>query len=373
MCQLGVLIICIAYLVLVQVFFVKLLTANVRTQLKNDLYRSQLASHAPIQNPPLEQCRVCSYRGLRCSVLETGRWYPCFYCSELGLSCEGKPQATFNLHDNKKAKRPSSFKSDWTDDTKGQIEKALAPMLAFQQQTKGLLNAARYGDVLLGPESRSNCNSGSHIHFRNNDEITAEIISSGTSNKAQLNEGECKWCQDGKFGLFSSAYSSQDATAHSRAVISPEFANLNMCGKGRMARLRMIRCGHHTMEAAIQSNPEPLDLNIIYMKLMCQTHRSCTSARNDLLTWCMMCPSPALYRCRAPMENGKAARLDEDPSEARGCGLHLCQTCTFDLVDNWGNDLSGMLMAALEELRAGKATDERPWGWRPDIVLLQKL
>ena len=85
-------------------------------------YRSYQLPRNPNQKPSPEQCKICSYRGLRCSVLETGRWYPCLYCEELGYDCEGKEQAMIILQKDKQPEQPTVTESRINQKVKSQSE-----------------------------------------------------------------------------------------------------------------------------------------------------------------------------------------------------------------------------------------------------------
>ena len=337
------------------------------------VYRSLQLSQTAKQKTSLGQCKLCSYRGLRCSVLETGCRYPCFYCTELGYTCEGEAQATIKL---RRYEQPEQLTAPNVN-VHGKFERRVKKASLSVSSRESSIVQKSNGHAIT--KCRQKCETPTEQDAYLSDELTKNEASRSVASR-RLTERACDWCRDWKHGLFSFRDDVNEHKSHLRhernsGKAKSEFKNSFLCSKGKMARIKMLQCECHSMKPIFCTDPNLLDLDVFYMKLMSSINADCTSAVENRLNWCMMCPSPALYRCCASSKKGlrKIARKDEEPSKSLGCGLHLCQICTFDLMDRCKNEIQKMLGSALEDVNAGNTSEERPWGWRPDIVLLQRF
>ncbi|EMD95928.1 hypothetical protein COCHEDRAFT_1210187 [Bipolaris maydis C5] len=118
---------------------------------------------------------------------------------------------------------------------------------------------------------------------------------------------------------------------------------------GQTRRAQIVMCEGHDIQR-IYPDTVAVDFAEILNDLL--TEEDPAAIKRQLLRWCSMCFSPAVFACRK-----RQSSLFSKNEEIDSCGLRLCAACEIRLRENFEGDTSAMA-ATLDDEDKAKEDDE---------------
>ena len=156
----------------------------------------------------------------------------------------------------------------------------------------------------------------------------------------------CHWCEDGIYGILGLGEVNvvvidngdgqgfiEIADGHSET-----YGHSRMCEFCTLDRLKISACKKHDMQLIEGMNPEQFDYEAV-MEWMMPGMASLAP-----FAWCCICPNPAFFCCSTKPD----IDMDEEEEDLylgdqKGCGLSLCESCSFALVNEHRGKLDQLI------------------------------
>ena len=138
------------------------------------------------------------------------------------------------------------------------------------------------------------------------------------------------------------------------------YGHSRMCEFCTTDRLKITACASHEIERIEGMDPENFDHAAVTDWMMPGM------ASLAPFAWCSICPQPAFYRCSTKPNSDLDGQEGDDLylGDQKGCGLHLCNSCAFSLVNEHDGKLDKMIDNLEEE------EDDEGLGIRADASFL---
>ncbi|MCJ1250645.1 hypothetical protein MMC30_007873 [Trapelia coarctata] len=258
----------------------------------------------PTPERPYKSCTGCRKLKKRCSLELNPGYHSCTHCDDQGQKCTFEP-----LY--KRGRKPLD---------KSQPTKIKAPQ-DLPVATAGLTKTIKTG-------------------YAHPISINYDPPADGCD--------PCHWCENLAYGIFGLPQRRVEVIdyqngegyveiqgGHTADGVPPS----RMCTMCTSARMQIIGCSAHEIQLI---SAEVLDTvnDVDVMQWMDPEVMA-----DAPFEWCSVCTLPASYRCG----NAPAADMRFSNEPVVGCGLMLCEDCTFSLVNEHGGDLTAYLGALEEE------------------------
>lgn len=156
----------------------------------------------------------------------------------------------------------------------------------------------------------------------------------------------CHWCEDAIYGIVGLGEVEVEVVDNGDGQGFTEIANghAETYGHSRMCefcttdRLRITACKNHDMQLIHGMNPEKFDYDSVIEWMMPGM------ASLAPFAWCSICPSPGFYCCSTkPDIDMDGQGEDLYLGDQKGCGLLLCESCAFSLINEHEGNLDKLI------------------------------
>lgn len=156
----------------------------------------------------------------------------------------------------------------------------------------------------------------------------------------------CHWCEDAVYGILGLGEVDVEVVDNGDGQGFTEIANghAGKYGHSRMCefcttdRLKITACKNHDMQLIEGMDPEKFDYGSV-MEWMMPGMASLAP-----FAWCSICPSPAFFCCSTkPDIDVDGQEEDLYLGDQKGCGLLLCESCAFSLINEHEGKLDKLI------------------------------
>ena len=177
----------------------------------------------------------------------------------------------------------------------------------------------------------------------------------------------CHWCEDEGYGILGlgkvevGIVDNEDGQGFIEIIggHTATYGHSRMCEFCTTDRLKVTACQNHCVEPIESMDPENFDYKAV-MDWMMPGMASLAPFK-----WCSICPSPAFFFCSTKTEIAMDGQVEDIyPGDLKGCGLFLCESCAFTLV----NENDGKLDRLIDGLE--NDSGDEGFGIRADASFL---